>query len=128
MRYNETMQKALDAFADRGAQYGDIEDTFQAAASLASIMLRKNITPRDVTMITHALKLARISKDPGHADSYIDGVNYLAFSLQFTSATDGERRYAAEAKAARETPAVDLDALERELRQPVGEANVECAA
>jgi len=64
----------------RGASYGGIESSFQDASIIASILTSKELSARDVALVLHAVKLARLAGHPDHADSYDDGINYLAFA------------------------------------------------
>jgi hypothetical protein len=43
------------------------------------------VTPREVAAILHAVKLSRMSNDPGNPDHYIDGINYMSFMAQFST-------------------------------------------
>jgi hypothetical protein len=49
-------------------------------------MIDKDITPYDVTMILHCLKMARLQTTRNLDDNYVDGINYLAFAAQFAGA------------------------------------------
>ncbi|MFC0282416.1 DUF6378 domain-containing protein [Camelimonas abortus] len=64
----------------RGQPYGGIEDSFARAATIAGALIGKALDPADVALVLHAVKLARLAGNPGHADSYDDGINYLAFA------------------------------------------------
>ena len=83
MNHKDILYKAADLLNERGAVYGDIEDMFRDTATMATIVLGKKITPYDVTTIMEMLKLRRRRSSPQLADSYIDNVNYTAFSAQF---------------------------------------------
>ena len=83
MNHKDILYKAADLLNERGAVYGDIEEMFRDTATMATIVLGKKITPYDVTTIMEMLKLRRRRSSPQLADSYIDNVNYTAFSAQF---------------------------------------------
>jgi len=80
MEYREIMEKTIDIFHDRASQYGDLHDTLDRQAKLATLILNKPVTAYDVAMILHACKLGRLPGDRSNLDSYVDGINYLAFA------------------------------------------------
>jgi hypothetical protein len=73
---------------DRGRRYGSVEDTFDRASRLATILLDKQVTMYDIAMIMHAMKMARINGSRTLDDNYVDGINYLAFAAQFSQAEE----------------------------------------
>lgn len=77
------LDEAKAIIAERGKQYGGIEDSFDRAAKLASLKLDKDVTPYDVAIILESVKDARRATDPQHRDSHIDGINYRAFAAVF---------------------------------------------
>lgn len=83
MNYTDLMKTALKTIEERGDQYGTVENNFNRISAIASAILDKRVTPYEIAIILHALKLARIGAAPNHADSYIDGINYLAFAGGF---------------------------------------------
>jgi hypothetical protein len=60
-----------------------VSDCFSRIAQIATLMLNKPVTPHDVAMVQLATKLGRLAYNPGHADSYLDAVNYTAFAAEF---------------------------------------------
>jgi hypothetical protein len=80
MEYREIMEKTIDIFHERASQYGDMQETLDRQARIATLILNKPITAYDVAMIQHACKLGRLPGDRGKLDSYVDGINYLAFA------------------------------------------------
>lgn len=86
MEYEDIMHSATDMFADRGAQYGDMKATLTRQAKIATLILSKPVTPYEVAMIMHAAKLGRLEGSRNKADTYIDGINYLAFAASFATA------------------------------------------
>lgn len=88
MKYENIMISAKEMFSDRGVQYGDMESTLQRQAKIATLILGKSITAYDVAMVMHAVKLGRLEGSRNKADTYIDGVNYLAFAASFATADD----------------------------------------
>ena len=83
MTYQELLKKAVETISERGDQYGTVENNFNRISAIASAILDRQVTPYEIAMILHALKLARIGASPTNADSYIDGINYLAFAGGF---------------------------------------------
>lgn len=88
MDHKETLLKAGSILNDRAREYGDPVRCFSDAATIATVMLRRPVTPYDIAKIMEALKLAREAESPHKADHYIDRINYTAFACQFSPATD----------------------------------------
>ena len=85
MEYREIMHLACDIVDDRSEQYGDMKATITRQADISTLLLGKTITPYDIAMIMHATKLGRLEGGRSKADSYIDGINYLAFAASFAT-------------------------------------------
>ena len=98
MEYASIMQNAAKTYNERGEQYVDLEGTHYRIAQIASLILGKPITPYDVAMILHAVKLGRLQEDRANPDNYIDGINYFAFAGSFITATQVEDDISAIAK------------------------------
>ena len=88
MEYENIMHSANEMFSDRGAQYGDMKATLTRQAKIATLILGKPVTPYEVAMILHAVKLGRLEGRRNKADTYIDGINYFAFAASFATAGD----------------------------------------
>ena len=82
------LDEAKDLIGERGAVYGGIEKNFERAADIASLKLDRHISPYDVAVILESVKDARRASDPLHYDSHIDGINYRAFALLLSGATN----------------------------------------
>ena len=80
MDYAEIMNEALVIAGERNDTYGNIRACMERAAIIASTICGVDITPHEVALILHAVKLARIGDDRENKDHYVDGVNYLAFA------------------------------------------------
>ena len=83
----DLLSHAFELINQRGADYdnaNDMEQNFREAAAVASVIIGKEISPRDVAMIMASVKLIRSKSSPGKLDNYVDGVNYLAFAACFT--------------------------------------------
>lgn len=69
---------------DRAATHGDAEDNFDNIADLWSWWMRGReiyeMNNFDVAMMMVLFKIARVKANPGHVDSYVDGVGYLAIA------------------------------------------------
>lgn len=63
---------------DRDETYGVPEDSFTVIAGLWNAYLGARLTTADVAAMMVLLKIARVSKSPGHADSWIDIAGYAA--------------------------------------------------
>lgn len=88
MDHKEALRLSAQTLSDRGREYGDPVKCFSDAATIASVMLRRPVTPYDIAKIMEALKLAREAESPHRADHYIDRINYTAFACQFSPASD----------------------------------------
>ena len=83
----ELLSLAFELINARGGDYdnaNDLEQNFREAAAVASVVLGKALTPRDVAMIMACVKLIRGKSSPEKIDNYVDGMNYLAFAACFT--------------------------------------------
>ena len=85
MKYTDIIREAVDKVDERGKEYGGVKDCFTASAEIASAILGKPITKAEVALVLHAVKLARLRYNPAHADSWVDGVNYVAFAGEFST-------------------------------------------
>jgi len=86
--HTDILKASVTTLGDRGRRYGSVEDTFDRAAKLATLMLDKQVTMYDIAMIMHSMKMARISSSRTLDDNYVDGINYLAFAAQFSQAEE----------------------------------------
>ena len=62
----------------READYGDPHKNFSDIAKGWSLIVGKNISPAEVTLMMAWLKISRLFKTPAHTDSWIDLVGYAA--------------------------------------------------
>ena len=88
MNHKQTLIAAGKILNDRAQEYGGEEACFKRISDLATIVLNKSISEYDVAMILHCVKLGRLQEARNKDDSYIDGVNYLAFASQFSNQFD----------------------------------------
>lgn len=84
MKKAELLDKAKEAVADRGLNYGRPEDNFKRIAGLWNIYLRDRygvvavIEPIDVASMMVLMKVARLENTPTHLDSWTDIAGYAA--------------------------------------------------
>jgi hypothetical protein len=79
---------AFETINARGAEYdnaGSLEQNFREIAAIASVVVGKTLTPRDIAMVMHCVKLIRSKSAPDKLDSYVDGMNYMAFAACFSA-------------------------------------------
>jgi len=87
MNRDETLEKALDIIqGDRHNEYGPAQDHFKEAASVWSLIMRKEVTPTQVILCLAALKLVRLSTKNNHEDSWVDLAGYAALGNEVSSA------------------------------------------
>ena len=84
--HTEILSTAARTLRDRHTQYGPEELCFDRISKIATVILNKEISPYDVSMIMVALKLGRLQDSRTLDDNYVDGINYLAFAAQFAKA------------------------------------------
>lgn len=83
MNHREAIDKALDVLSPREETYGSPQENFGRIAKIAAVLLNRNVSEWEVAAFLLATKLGRIPNDPTYEDSYIDGINYLAFMAEF---------------------------------------------
>ena len=77
---------AFELINARGAEYDNvasIDQNYREIAAVASVIIGKPLTARDVAMIFLCSKLVRSKSSPDKIDNYVDGMNYLAFAACF---------------------------------------------
>lgn len=79
------LQMAQDVIAERGVDYGGIENNFQLVADLATLRLGRDFHPYEIAVIMACVKNARNFSVPDHLDSRVDGANYELFAAQFAA-------------------------------------------
>lgn len=79
MNRTEILEAARQAVAvDRAATYGEAERNFGVIADLWSAYTGQALEPHDVAAMMILLKVALISGNPRHADSWVDVAGYAA--------------------------------------------------
>ena len=76
----DILNAATSIIHERGQAYGGIEESFTHSASMASMRLGRQISPREVAIVMACVKMARLVANPTHLDSAIDLINYEAFA------------------------------------------------
>ena len=123
--HKEVLTSTARLLAQRTEAYGVPAHTYARAATIASTVLGKDLTPYDIVMVMHAVKLSRIPSDPKKLDNYRDGINYLAFAAEFIGATEASQKPSnddmfrtfsmRQPTPPRAAVAVDLDKIEAEI-------------
>jgi hypothetical protein len=90
MQHREVLIKCLDTLDSRAVSYGNEDDLFAAAAQIASLLTGINLSKYDISVVMESIKLARRRFDPLNEDSYVDQINYCAFSAQFAREAFGK--------------------------------------
>ena len=85
------LKHVAQVIAERSTQYGDVGGNMAAIAARWSGTLGREVTPAQVVLCLHDLKLARLAHDPTHEDSAVDVCGYAALlrELTETSSTEG---------------------------------------
>ena len=86
MNHTEVLTNAINILRDRDTTYGPVQEMFERTAKLASIILDRDVTPYEITVILKCLKDARKKYDRLNVEHYSDNINYEAFSYQFATA------------------------------------------
>lgn len=97
MKKAELLDKAKEAVADRGLNYGRPEDNFKRIAGLWNIYLRDRygvvavIEPIDVASMMVLMKVARLENTPTHLDSWTDIAGYAACGAELAETHQKQR-------------------------------------
>ena len=87
MNHTDVLTNAINVLRDRDSKYGPVQEMIERTAKLASIILDRDVTPYEITVILKCLKDARKKYDRLNVDHYSDNINYEAFSYQFATAS-----------------------------------------
>jgi hypothetical protein len=88
MKATEALINAIDIMQDRGKLYGHPKINFARQSQRFSSLLSYPITDAQAALLMVEVKLARITESPGHFDSYLDALCYLAIALELQSNGD----------------------------------------
>jgi hypothetical protein len=72
------LRRAAKLVAKRRRSYGDPAVLMQKIAARWSLTLGRPVTAAQVALCLIDLKLARLTRDPGHLDSMVDLAGYAA--------------------------------------------------
>jgi hypothetical protein len=86
MNHTEVLANAVAVLRERDVKYGPVQEMFDRTAKLASIILDREITPYEISIILRCMKDARKKHDRFNIDHYADAINYEAFAYQFATA------------------------------------------
>jgi hypothetical protein len=84
MDHRDVLKEAQSLLSQRGNSYGAAQENFERAATLLSVLSGKKFSAYDVSLAMLAVKLSRLAHSPDHHDSWVDGINYMAFCAEFT--------------------------------------------
>ncbi|MCH2548251.1 MAG: DUF6378 domain-containing protein [Alphaproteobacteria bacterium] len=82
MNGEQMLQRSLQIFEERRANYGLAKHHFREVARRWSLALGCQVTPQQVVMCLIELKLARLKENPTHLDSIIDIAGYAAVMVE----------------------------------------------
>jgi len=88
----DIVKTSATVIAKRRESYGPPRDCFARASTIAEAILGRRVSPYEIAVIFHAMKLARITQSPENLDHYVDGVSYLAFAGEFSGAAKEDAR------------------------------------
>jgi hypothetical protein len=86
MNHTDVLAEAVRILRERDAKYGDVQEMFERTAKLTSIILGREVTPYEITVMLKCLKDARKKNDLFNLEHYADNINYEAFTYQLVTA------------------------------------------
>ena len=84
MKGEAMLHHTASLVAERRQAYGDPAASMAVVAKRWSITLGRAVTPAEVVLYLHDLKLARLGHDPSHQDSLVDVAGYAAVLREVT--------------------------------------------
>jgi hypothetical protein len=84
--YAAIIDDARHSIDDHLIDYGDPAKNYERAATVASLILNKPITPYEITMIKLAVKLSRIAETPDLRKSYVELIACAGLAGEFVNA------------------------------------------
>jgi len=88
VKSTEALINAIDIIQARGHIYGHPKVNFARQSARFACLLDYPVTDAQAALLMVEVKLARITESPGHTDSYIDAIAYLAIALQLQTEED----------------------------------------
>lgn len=83
MDHRDVLKEAQSILSQRTNNYGEAQYSFARAATLMSVLSGKSYSAYDMSLAMLAIKLSRLANSPDHHDSWVDGINYMAFCAEF---------------------------------------------
>lgn len=88
-----TREEALNEVArcvlqDRNASYGSPENNFSRVAKLWTAYFDRTFGPHDVAAMLALLKIARLSDNPTHMDSWVDLAGYAVCGAEVSESLE----------------------------------------
>ena len=83
MDHRDVLKEAQSILSQRSNNYGEAQYNFARAATLMSVLSGKSYSAYDMSLAMLAIKLSRLANSPDHHDSWVDGINYMAFCAEF---------------------------------------------
>jgi 2-oxo-4-hydroxy-4-carboxy--5-ureidoimidazoline (OHCU) decarboxylase len=81
MKRKDILERASKLISDdRDKEYGSAQENFQRIADIWTAIKGEQFTASDVGLFMIAVKLARLSTNPKHIDSYLDIAGYAALT------------------------------------------------
>lgn len=120
----ELLRLAFELINERGSEYDNattIEQNYREIAAVATTIISKALTARDVALILHCVKLVRMKSSPDKLDTYVDAMNYLAFAACF----NGLVPIAPPQPTSTPKPNVKLAEIQREISVAQNSAKIE---
>jgi hypothetical protein len=84
MKGKAMLRRAAAVVDARRTLYGEPRHSMEAVAKRWSLTLGHPVTPAQVALCLIDLKLARLARDPRHADSILDVAGYAAVLAEVT--------------------------------------------
>ena len=83
MKHMEILAEAVETVGERGKDYGQIDENFDRIRTIFFAITGVRLSSYQAAMFLVSLKLARLATNPEKKDSFVDGINYLAFAGKF---------------------------------------------
>jgi Domain of unknown function (DUF6378) len=80
----ELLEHAADLVSRRRREYGEPVDVFRDIAKRWSLVLGMEVSPAQAVLCMLEVKLARLTRDPRHADSITDLAGYSGVLWEVT--------------------------------------------
>ena len=88
MNHRDVLETAISTINDRDKTYGPMYETFDRVSKIATVMLGREFTSYDASVVMMAIKMSRLAHDRTHTDSWIDLAAYTAFAGDLSAPGD----------------------------------------